>query len=502
MTDNSALAAGTELNGRYYIHEVLGRGGFGITYKAFDQKKQCIVAIKEFFPRKMAFRNVGNSDSVQIIPGYEALYEQQQMKYMREAGVLLELYDLPGIVHVNNFFYANNTAYMAMDYIEGISLEEYLRQQGGCVSWQQMLNIMNPLLQSLETVHKRHILHRDISPDNILLTTKGEIFLVDFGAAGTYMEEGDDSATNLYVKYGYAAKEQFTVGAPQGNYTDIHAICVTMYRMVTGVKPPSARDRQQGHEKIKLPNRMNVVEKIPKHIEKAIMKGLSLDGEDRQQTVGELYRQIYETDEERMNHRLQKTQNAIITITLSLLIVCAIAGFILVQLRMVKNRQGTEPETQATTETEDMTEDMTEDENVNQQTGNGGNSGSQGITDTPEESNTDAQTSQYAHDTDAFQGMESQNSANITVVKTGIINGYDGNLTMETIFTQYYEDGVWQEPESGNVIYIGKKGTDYYAFYFTVQDGETYELYDIARNGSSVGDMNSFFNNMIYELGY
>lgn len=496
MKDNSALTAGTILNDSYYIHEILGRGGFGITYKAFDQKKQCIVAIKEFFPRKMAFRNIDNGMNVQIISGYETLYEQQQKKYMREAGVLLELYDLPGIVHVNNFFYANNTAYMAMDYIEGISLESYLKQQGGCISWQQTLNIMNPLLQSLEAVHKRHILHRDISPDNILLTTQGEIVLVDFGAAGTYMEEGDDSETNLYVKYGYAAKEQFIAGAPQGNYTDIHALCVTMYRMMTGLKPPSAKDRQNGQGKIKPLNRMRVIEKVPRHIEKAIMKGLALNGEDRQQSVGELYQQLYSTEEERINHRLQKTQNAMITATLAALIVFVIIGLVVVQFKIVKNRQRTETERPETSETV-LYGSGNDNQKAEEQ-----DSGSRRMTENSDNHNTDAQTSGTGQEDSALQGMENQSSANITVVKKGILNGYDGNLTMETIFTQYYEDGVWQEPESGKVIYIGKKNNDYYAFFFTVQDGETYELNDIARNGSSVGDMNSFFNNMIYELGY
>ena len=494
MTDNSVLEPGTVLNGCYYIQEALGRGGFGITYRAFDQKKQCIVAIKEFFPEKMAYRNSKESKEVRIVSGYEVMYDDQQKKYMREAGVLLELYDLPGIVHVTNFFYENNTAYMAMDYIEGISLEEYLNRQGGHLSWQHTLSIMEPLLRSLEAVHKRHILHRDISPDNILITPDGRVVLVDFGAAGTYVEEGDLGEKSAYLKYGYAAKEQLSLGEPQGNYTDIYAICVTIYRMMTGIRPPSALDRLKGG-KIKKLGRFNTTAGIPRHIEKAIMRGLALEGRDRQQSIGELYSQIYATEEERVNAGLKKTQKIMVAVTATVLVVIIASVALLLAFHNRKD-QTDNYESQSKSEIQQTVQSQ----EMQQQTQSTSKFITRSETNTTinAEPETDATT---ATQQNPLEGMEDQNTVDITVVKKGILYGYDGNLTMERIFDSYFEQGIWQEPQTGTVVYMGLKSTDYYAFYFTVENEETYELNRIAKNGTTVTDINACFDGIIYELG-
>lgn len=174
------------LNGKYMIGKAIGEGGFGITYVGWDLNLQVRVAVKEYFPAGLATRETGgrSGSSVSALPGArQENYRQGLEKFMAEAKNLSKFYDLPGIVAVKDFFFENDTAYMIMEYVDGITLGTYLKEHGGQITEQEALQLFHPVMESLNVVHQSGIIHRDISPDNIMMTKDGRMKLIDFGAA-------------------------------------------------------------------------------------------------------------------------------------------------------------------------------------------------------------------------------------------------------------------------------------------------------------------------------
>lgn len=181
-----ALPLGTILDGKYLLGEVIGEGGFGITYIGLDLNLHLKVAIKEYFPASFASRNTstGADNSIHVIRGEAGNYYRKGLEdYAREVNRLAQFASLPGIVSVLNFFYENNSAYMVMEFVEGITLKEYLRRNNEKLPWRKTLELLHPVILSLAQVHKAGMIHRDISPDNIMVTPDGQMKLIDFGAA-------------------------------------------------------------------------------------------------------------------------------------------------------------------------------------------------------------------------------------------------------------------------------------------------------------------------------
>ncbi len=196
----------TSLQGKYLLGKVLGQGGFGITYLGWDLKLPVKLAIKEYFPRGLAARLPGSSDldlssgevKEQLTFGLE--------RFMNEAKTLARFNEFPGIVSVRNYFEANGTAYMVANYHERITLHTYLAKMGGRISTEKALKIFMPVLDALNEVHSAGILHRDISPDNLLIDRSGQVVLIDFGAARQAM--GDKSRSmSVIMKAGYSPPE-------------------------------------------------------------------------------------------------------------------------------------------------------------------------------------------------------------------------------------------------------------------------------------------------------
>ena len=307
---------GIVLNKKYVIGRVLGEGGFGITYMSYDMNTHKKYAMKEYYPSVFVQRNNQlDEKTVQPISQSTVLdFKEGMERYVKEAELLSRFYHLPGIVSVKDFFHENGTAYIAMEYVEGISLKEYLKSCGGIIAWDVMLGIMQPLLKSMSTIHEAQMIHRDISPDNIMVGNDGKITLIDFGAARILSGKEKQSRT-VVLKHGYAPIEQYDSNGNQGPWTDIYSLCATMYRMLTGKVPTDASSRMAGAELLP-PKKLN--KKVPKYLSKAIMKGLALDAKDRFYTIEELYEELYSTGKDRRRRAFRKFLKKVLVIVIIL----------------------------------------------------------------------------------------------------------------------------------------------------------------------------------------
>lgn len=286
------LKPGTELAGRYVTGKVLGEGSFGITYMGWDKELLIPVAVKEYFPRDMVSRDVicGSGNSVYLYESEKKnSYKDYLKKFWQEAKCLSQFNQVAGVVSVLDFFYENNTAYIVMQYIDGISVKKYVSEHGvmpaDCV-----LESIRPVLLALEQVHNTGIVHRDISPDNLMIKKDGSLVLIDFGAAR--MRNVDDTKTmTVMFKRGFSPEEQYRYRGRWGAYTDVYSICATIYFMMTGKTPLDSVIRTFGDGMTSLVSMKKL--DIPVRQRRAIMKGLALHAKDRWQNIGELYEALY-----------------------------------------------------------------------------------------------------------------------------------------------------------------------------------------------------------------
>jgi len=277
------LVPGTILSDKYLVGRVLGQGGFGITYLGWDLNLDMKLAIKEFFPQGLVSRLPGQSKVISYTGEIKNQFDFGLERFLREAKTLARFEDHPNIVTVRDFFKANNTAYMIMSYVEGLTLEKYLSQHQGKIPFSKTLDIIMPVLDALREVHEEGIMHRDISPDNILINKKGRVILIDFGAARQEIREKSKSLS-VILKAGYAPEEQYRSRGQQGPWTDIYAAAATIYRCITGQVPPEAMDRlAEGY--LASPSELNV--DIDSTRETALLKALSVRAEGRFQAVQE-----------------------------------------------------------------------------------------------------------------------------------------------------------------------------------------------------------------------
>ena len=293
------LPPGTILAGKYFLGKVIGEGGFGITYLAWEMNLEVPVAVKEFFPSGLATRDTqltgGKSKTVSVMAGDQGHYYQSGLRsFEQEARNLAKFQNLPGVVSVKDLFFENQTAYLAMEYIPGITMKQYLRSKGNRLDERTVLRLMRPVLESLDKVHRSGIIHRDISPDNILITADQKVTLIDFGAAR--MASGNDGKSmTILLKHGYAPVEQYQSKGRQGPWTDVYAICATMYRMISGKVPEEAVDRIE-NDRVK-PLTMLAREEnfqVSRRVSDVIQKGLSVSASHRYQNVRSLIQELYE----------------------------------------------------------------------------------------------------------------------------------------------------------------------------------------------------------------
>ncbi|MCD7716107.1 MAG: serine/threonine protein kinase [Lachnospiraceae bacterium] len=240
------LKPGTILDERYIIGEVIGQGGFGITYRAYDTNLGTVIAVKEFYPSGYVNR-AENETKVSVFPGEKARdYEKMLTRFLEEARSAALFWKEPDIVNVLAFFESNCTAYMIMEYIEGTLLKQCLRDCGR-MEQQEACAYMCAILTALSKIHARGIIHRDIGPDNIFLTGETSVKLLDFGTA-RFQEADDEETRSVVIKPGYSPPEQYHSKGKQDVRMDIYAAGAVFFQMLTGRRPEEARDRRErGH---------------------------------------------------------------------------------------------------------------------------------------------------------------------------------------------------------------------------------------------------------------
>lgn len=277
--DNDAgFLSGGMLNGQYIIGRALGRGGFGVTYLGFDLNLGRKVAIKEYFPANLAARDTQSNDLVSYASSREDFHHGCD-RAMDEGRTVAAMGHVPGAVQVYNVFRANNTVYLVMEYVEGHTLHQMAAENGGRLSWKQLFPLMLQLMDSLIAVHGKHVIHRDVSPDNIMIRQEdGTPVLLDFGAAHV-VSDATMSEHSVSLRRGYAPVEQYSAMGRQDGRIDEYALCATVYHMLTGKKPPDATERLI--EGTKLTPLRQLGADISAQEEAVLLKGLAVKAADR-----------------------------------------------------------------------------------------------------------------------------------------------------------------------------------------------------------------------------
>jgi serine/threonine protein kinase len=271
----------TLLHEQYLIGRALGDGGFGITYLAWDTGLESRLAIKEYMPNGVAGRSAGETKVVPYTEQTKQEFEWGLDRFLEEARMLKKFSNHPGIVSVDTVFKDNGTAYLVMEFLDGVTFEEFLARRGGRITFETAMRVVLPAMDALAAVHAEGILHRDISPDNIYLTRSGKVKLIDFGAARNALGQKSRNLS-IILKEGYAPEEQYRASGIQGPWTDVYAMAATLYHAITGKIPQPALDRQ-AQDKLLWPSQLQI--QVEPRIEAALMKALSIKAGDRFQSM-------------------------------------------------------------------------------------------------------------------------------------------------------------------------------------------------------------------------
>lgn len=264
------LEPGTVLGGKFLAGDPLGAGGFGNTYIGWDNLLFRKVAIKEFYPEQYCIRGQDGKTVTVTDVKMRARFIRGRQEFLEEARRVAALHEVQGVVEISNFFEENGTGYIVMEYLEGMDIRTILKKSGDKKDYAWSRRVILSVLYTLNEVHKRGVIHRDIAPDNIFVTEEGIIKLIDFGAAKYASAE---NAAEITLKTGYAPIEQYSRMAKQGSYTDLYAAAALFYRMLTGQKPIPANERVKQDGLIP-PSQMGVI--LPEQAELAIMVCLNV----------------------------------------------------------------------------------------------------------------------------------------------------------------------------------------------------------------------------------
>lgn len=285
------LPMGTVLQNQYVVGRVLGQGGFGITYIGWDKNLAIPVAIKEYFPRGAVQRQNTVDLNVTCYTGSATeAFVAHRDRFLKEARTLAQLSGVPEIVQVRNFFTFYNTAYIIMEYVQGTTMKDYLKQLGRRMTVQEVLDIMKPVMRALSKVHAKQLIHRDISPDNIMLPVGGGVKLIDFGTVRSTDTSMMTKSTESILKPGFAPIEQYQARGNLGAWTDVYALSATMHYCLTGKIPEDALERLDNGGMLK---HLYSVPGMTQKVLSVLEKGLAIRIADRFHSVDEMYQMLY-----------------------------------------------------------------------------------------------------------------------------------------------------------------------------------------------------------------
>jgi len=267
------------LENRYIVGKAIGVNGEGVSYIGYDLNTNVIVTVKEFFPENLSGR-APDSHLIKPIAGCETAYKEHLESFRNHAKSLARIREIAAISPLYDIFEGNGTAYTVSEWVDGVSLQEYLAANGGNISWEQARVFFMPVLNALTALHDAGLMHLGISPRNLIIAKDGKMKLVGFGIAAVRMSRTD---LQPELNAGYAAFEQYGYEGSQGMWTDIYGFCASLYTALTGKALPAANARSI-HDKIALP--ANVV--LPPHVVKALEKGLEVSPDDRIRTFEQL----------------------------------------------------------------------------------------------------------------------------------------------------------------------------------------------------------------------
>ena len=314
------LAPGEILNHKYIVGTAIDSGGFGIIYRAWDAQMEQVVAIKEYFPNGVVSRVPGQNDVIVYSGKNREVFRKGVDRFLVEARNMAE-FSQPDIVALYDYFEENNTAYIVMEYLDGVSFKEYLKERGGRIPSGEVVDI------TLHEIHSHHIIHRDISPDNVFLCSNHRVKVIDFGAAR--FSSGEESSNfSTIVKPGYAPAEQYRTKSRQGPFTDLYALGACMYQAATGEKPQESLARAM-HDDLRPPKELNP--EVPEYLSDIIMKAMAMDEDERFQSSEEFMKalkghQIAKTPAKKKPKKKRKKGNSVLKMAVAVvltLLLCA-----------------------------------------------------------------------------------------------------------------------------------------------------------------------------------
>ena len=285
-----SLPPQTILYGKYLVGRVLGQGGFGITYIGWDIALERKVAIKEYYPSGQVSRVPGTKSLIwsESDPAVAARQDGLEM-FLKEARKMSKVDDIPGVVRVRDLFRENDTAYIVMDFVEGETLKARLKRTGP-MSWDQAKEIFRPAIRAMEQVHKAGLIHRDLSPDNIMLLPDGSVKILDLGAAKD-LNVNQGASSMQVAKGGFSPYEQYSQRGGSGPWTDVYAMAATIYFTLTGKIPPIAIDRAEDDTiSWNLPR----LDTLPRQALEALKKAMVVSAKKRTQSMEELEKGLFE----------------------------------------------------------------------------------------------------------------------------------------------------------------------------------------------------------------
>lgn len=325
------LPVGTLLNGRYRVQKVIGAGGFGITYKTFDEKTGTLKAVKEYYQSGVVNRIPGTAEVLIAAPKRADEFEYGRERLLREAKIVAK-FQSPWIVRVDDYFEENNTSYMVMEYIEFPTLEKYMLSQRRMMTTEEAVALGVHVSEALEEIHRAGVIHRDIAPDNLFINPEnGDVKIIDFGSSRLSVDDTDDRL--IVLKRGFAPPEQYEKIDPkndrQKSWTDVYALGATLYLCLTGVIPPESSDRKadadRGEDRLIQPSEVNP--NIPEWLNNTIMTAMAVDIHERFKDTRELReallqeRKVLSIEKVRKKKRIRRTTG----IAASIIVILAVA---------------------------------------------------------------------------------------------------------------------------------------------------------------------------------